>query len=279
VTAYLPSHIDERTLKRPQYIILGLVVLITLVILNLPGHAAARLKLTLGSIFLPLFGLANASQNAVGTAADAVVPKSTLLRENSRLRTENEQLRLQAFQAEETTRENARLRELVGWQRKQAWKLKLANVVLRDPANWWRTVEIDLGSRDGVKANMPVLTTEGLVGRVASVRLTRSQVVLVGDPNCRVSAMVQNQNRDTGVVGASGTLDGTLVEMSYLPRSADLKPGQVVVTSGLGGIFPKGIPLGKVVDSLPVEYGLYVMARVRLAAELSSLEEVWVLFP
>ena len=68
-----------------------------------------------------------------------------------------------------------------------------------------------------------------------------------------------------------------LVEMGYLARNANLKPGQAVVTSGLGGIFPRGIPVGLVVDSHTVEYGLYTVARVKLAANLSALEEVWVM--
>ena len=91
------------------------------------------------------------------------------------------------MQAEETARENARLRHLLGWQQQTAWKFKLARVVLREPANWWRTAQIDLGTRDGLRVNLPVLTTDGLVGRVSSVSLTRSQVTLLGNPNCKVS--------------------------------------------------------------------------------------------
>ncbi len=252
-------------------------MLLSLVILNLPSHTTARLKLSLGGLFLPLFGLANSSSDLASRTVESVLPRSTLVRDNHALRRENQMLRLQALQSEETARENDRLRQLAGWQARQPWRLKLASVVLRDPENWWRTIEIDLGSRDGVRTNMPVLSIDGLVGRVSAVHLTRSQVILVGDPNCRVSALVQNESRDSGVIGASGPLDGTLVEMSYLSRNADLRPGQSVVTSGLGGIFPRGIPVGKIVDSQPAEYGLYVMARVRLGAKLSALEEVWVL--
>ena len=150
---------------------------------------------------------------------------------------------------------------------------------MRDPANWWRTVQIDLGSRDGLRENLPVITDAGLVGRVSSVSLTHAQVVLVGDPNCRVSALVENAARDMGVLIAGGTLDTSLVELTYLASSANLKPGQSVITSGLGGIFPKGIPIGQIVDSRSVEYGLYTDARVKLNANLGSLEQVWVLFP
>ena len=147
---------------------------------------------------------------------------------------------------------------------------------MRDPANWWRTVQIDLGSRDGLRENLPVLTADGLVGRVSSVGLTRSQVVLIGDPNCRVSALVENPAHDIGVISASGPLDNSLVELTYLSGNADLKPGQNVVTSGLGGIFPKGIPIGQIVDAQPVEFGLYTEARVKLSANLGALEQVWV---
>jgi len=70
-----------------------------------------------------------------------------------------------------------------------------------------------------------------------------------------------------------------LVDLTYLASSANLKPGQNVVTSGVGEIFPKGIPIGQVVDARAVEFGLYTEARVRLCANLGSLEQVWVLFP
>lgn len=264
-------------LKRPHYIALGLVVLSALIILNLPARMTARMKLGIGSLFVPLFGLANSLPPAAERVGDAVLPRSTLLRQNEELRRQNQRLRLLAAQAEEIARENDRLRKLFDWQRRQPRRFKLANVVLREPANWWRTVQIDLGSRDGLKADMPVLTTQGLVGRIASVGLTRSVVVLLGDPNCKVAARVEDEVRDTGVVGPGSTLDPSLLEMSYLSRTARLKPGQTVRTSGLGGIFPQGILIGTVVDSQTVEYGLYTVARVKIAANLSALDEVWVL--
>lgn len=175
-------------------------------------------------------------------------------------------------------RENARLRQLLGWQAQQPRKIKLASVVLRDPSNWWRTIQIDLGSRDGMRINLPVLSPEGaLVGRISAVSLTRSQVVLLGDPNCHVAAVVENESRDNGVVGASGPLDSGFVELGYLSTNARLKPGQLVKTSGLGGIFPKDILIGQVVDTQPIEYGFGTVARVKLAANLNALEEVWVI--
>jgi rod shape-determining protein MreC len=266
-------------LKRPHYIALGLIVLLTLVTLNLPGHVTARLKQGIGSLFLPLFGLANSAQQAAGAAGDALVPRRELLKQNEGLRREIERLRLQAMQAEETARENARLRQLVKWQAQAPWKLKLARVVLHEPANWWRTVQIDLGSRDGLQVNWPVLTMDGLVGRVSAVSLTRSQVTLVGDPNCKVAASVENENHDNGIVGASGPLEPELVDLDFVSRNANLKPGQDVRTSGEGGIFPKGILIGKIVDVQPAGHGSPAEVRVKLAANLNALEEVWVKLP
>lgn len=264
-------------LKRRQYIALGIVLVATLIILNLPGRLTARLKLGIGSLFLPLFGLTSTSQQIAGEAGDALLPRRELLRELEALRKQNQELGLQVKQAEETARENERLRQLFGWQQQKTWKLKLGRVVLRDPANWWRTVQIDLGSRDGLRTNMAVLSTDGaLLGRIAAVTLTRSQVVLLGDPNCKVAARVENETHDTGVIGGAGPLDSEFVEMGYLSRSANLKPGQKVETSGDGGIFPPHIYIGQVVDARSVEYGLAEVARVKLAANLSALEEVWV---
>lgn len=265
--------------KQKHYIALGAVTLVTLVLLSLPPLATSRLKLAVGSWFLPLFGLASAAQQLPITAADAVLPRRELLRQLEVLRRDNDQLRVQASQAAATARENDQLRALLGWQRQTPWKLKLASVVMRDPANWWHTVQIDLGSRDGVRENLPVLTTEGLVGRVSSVSYTHAQVVLITDPNCKVSALVENPAHDLGIISPGGPLDNAFVELSYLSGNATLQAGQNVITSGLGGVFPKGIPIGQIVDARPVEFGLYTEARVKLLANLGSLQQVWVLFP
>src|SRR5208283_2508432 len=155
-------------LRRPHYIALSLVVLLTLVILNLPSKTTGRLKSGLGGFFLPLFGLASSAHDLAGRAglAGAGHRNDPLLEE----------------QLKEALRENNRLRQLLGWQQQQQrWKLRLANVVLSDPANWWRTVQIDLGTRDGLSNNLPILSPDGcLVGRISSVSLTRSQVLLLG---------------------------------------------------------------------------------------------------
>lgn len=266
--------------RRPHYIAFGAVILLAVVLLNLSSTANTRLKLSMGGLFLPLFGLAGSTQSLTEQAGYAFLPRRELLQEAERLRQENDQLRFQLQQGQETARENQQLREALGWQRRAPWKLKLARVVGRDPANWWRTVQIDLGSRDGVTVDMPVITPEGIVGKISVVGFSRSQVLLVGDPNCRVSGLVQ-ESRDSGVItpGSGNILDHQLVDLTFLPSSSTLLPGHTVVTSGLGGIYPKGITIGRVVDRRTIGFGLYAEARVKLAVNLNRIEEVWVMFP
>jgi len=211
------------------------------------------------------------------------VPRSDLVKQIEQLQIENQELRIKATQWEEAARENARLRQSLGWQQQVAWKMRLARVIGRDPANWWRSIKIDVGTRDGVSVNAAVLTPNGLVGRVSEVTFAQSQVVLVGDPDCRVAVLIDGPPREHGVIAPATSVggDSSIVDVGYLSRSAQgqLKAGQRVVTSGLGNVFPAGILVGQLVDSRSVDYGLYTAARVKLAVEMDSLEEVWVKLP
>src|SRR5215510_1070949 len=110
-------------LRRPHYIALGRVVILTLTILNLPANAAARLKQAVGTLFLPLIGLSSSTQQAAQRAGDAMASRGDLLRENELLRRENQELRLLSVQSKETERENERLRKQVGWLPQKKWKL------------------------------------------------------------------------------------------------------------------------------------------------------------
>lgn len=266
--------------NRPRFIALILVMTVTLVLVNLPTRVVARCKLAVATVFLPLFGVADSGLQLERHVTATLLPRPELAAELDRLRRENQELKLQAREAREIRRENREFRAAFGWHQRAEWNLRFARVIGRDPANWWRAIHIDVGTRDGMVANLPVLTPDGLVGRIYQAGLNRSQVVLVGDPNCRLAALVQ-ETRDAGIVApsTSGILDHQIVDLTYLPSNAAINPGQEVVTAGLGGIFPKGIPLGRIVDVRTVGYGLYAEARIRLTVPMSRLEEVWVIMP
>jgi len=252
--------------------------MLALIVISLPRQTSSQIKLALSSLFLPLFGMAGAGSKVADKAGDALMPRRALQAQLEAARKENAALTLELMQAQQGLNENAQLRAAVGWQKRAPWTLKLARVVSRDPANWWRTVQIDAGSRDGIAVNMTVLTPEGLVGRVDEVGYTASRVVLLGDPNCRVAATVV-QSKDSGVIapGSASVLDQSLVELTYLSRHSKAKPGEEVRTSGAGGIFPPGILIGRVADVESVGQGLYMEARVKVAADLQRLDIVWVI--
>ena len=265
-------------LNRRYYIALGIVVVVTLVLLKLPGKAANQLKLAIGGLFLPASGLKASGRELTKKAANAMTSREELVRELEAMQKENQELKIRAGQMDELARENARLRQYYAFSKQTPWKLKLARIVGHDPANWWKNLRIDLGTRDGVQANLPVLSGEGaLVGRIGEISYTQSQVVLLGDPDCRVSVMIE-QTRENGVIApvSSSPLDNTIIDLSYLSRNSKLAPGQHVITSGVGGIFPKGIAVGQIVDWKSVGYGLYVEARVKVQVNMNALEEVWV---
>jgi rod shape-determining protein MreC len=253
-------------LKKPHYIILVLVFLLVIVVLKLPGETVGKVKLAISGLFLPMFGLTGSVHELTGR--------------NEELRRQNEELKIRLQQDAALWSENARLRSLVGWPRQTPWNVKLGRVIARDPANWWRSAQIDLGARDGIKPNYPVLTSEGLAGRIQSVGQTRSQIILLGNPDLRVAAAVQ-PNGETGVITSSSSSpqENNMIDLDYLSGGSAVRPGQSVVTSGEGGVFPANIPIGKVVDLRSKEYGLASEARVKLAADLGALQEVWVMMP
>lgn len=267
--------------KKAHFIGIIVVVLVVAVLLKLPAQSMGKFKLAISGLFLPLFGLASSSHDVAQKTGNMLVTKRELQDENNRLKQENQQLRFLLTRDAELERENDRLRQYIGWKKQVAAPMKLGRVIAHDPANWWRSVQIDLGARDGILAGLPARTMEGLVGRVQSVSETHSQVVLLGDPNVRVSALVGTTNRESGIIMTSSTSpqEDNMVDLAYLPGSSSVSPGLTVTTLGDGGVFPPGIPIGRIVDKRSKDNGLTSEARVQLFANLAALEEVWVIMP
>jgi len=267
-------------LKKSHYLFLILVVLLVVVLLNLPTPTAGKLKLAVSGLFLPLFGLAASTHDSLARGADALVSRRELLRQNADLLASNQVLNLQLRQAAEVWRENEQLHQMLKIPPQKPWRLRMGRVIAREPSTWWRSVWIDLGSRDGVRANCAVLTPDGLVGKVQIVGDNRSQVLLLGDPGLRVSVQDETNN-ETGVLmsTSSSPRENNMLDMEYLSGTSRVHPGDRIITSGAGGVFPGGIPVGRVVDAQPQENGLSTEGRVQLFADMGALEEVWVILP
>ncbi len=147
-----------------------------------------------------------------------------------------------------------------------------ARVVGRDTSGLQRTIIIDRGSRDGLRAGMPVVTELGLVGRITRVGATNAQVELITDPNSYVNARLQLTRAEGSV---KGTVSGGL-QMIFIPLNADVQTGDSVITSGLGGNFPRGILIGQVTGSQLDASSLFKQANVRSLIDFNRLEVVLV---
>src|SRR6266496_1090684 len=163
-------------LKRPQYIALSVVVLLTILLLKLPSRATANFKRAVSGMFLPMSEVAGSVETLAVKSSYWVLPRQALVQRIEELEKEKQSNAIRLMQADEVLKQNARLSALLNDARQHPWNKKLARVVSRDPANWWRTIRIGLGSRDGVLPYAPVFTPDGLVGRVSEVGFAQSQV-------------------------------------------------------------------------------------------------------
>lgn len=205
----------------------------------------------------------------LGDYIPVVKSRRDLDKQNRELSAENEVLRQQVRALGEAGRENLRLTQQLNLTAHAGFKTISARVIGRDAGNWWKSLQIDRGTNDGLHENLPVLNADGLIGKIIKVTRGEARVLLITDSSCKVSALLQHA-REPGVV--AGT------QMTYIDRNAKIKPGDSVITSGLGGIFPKGILIGTVLKAqLNPQTGMYQDAEIKPAVDFRRLEEVVVI--
>lgn len=191
-------------------------------------------------------------------------------KQNHELRSSLSALQREVNQLREEKRETERLRKLLPLLERAPKTVTLAQVIFRDVSLWTRGILIDRGKLHGVEKDMAVITDRGLVGRVVSVSPSTAQVLLLTDFDSRVSVLAQ-ESRDTGLLCGEAK---TLLVMKYLDLDATIKVSDIVVTSGIGGVYPKGIPVGKVEMVGRERDGLHLYAIIRPFVSFSKLEEV-----
>lgn len=204
-----------------------------------------------------------------GAVEDASADGETL----SELREENTKLTAELAELGEYKLENERLRGMLDLASAYGTEGVGARVVGVSSDEWSRTVTIDKGSSSGIAADMPVTDGNGVVGQVTSVSAYTSTVTLLSDPTCSVSALLQG-SRATGVL--SGSVDGSL-HLEYVSADVDVSIGELVVTSGLGGVYPKGLVLGTVASVTGSASGVFHDIVVEPLADSSNHEEVYII--
>ena len=168
---------------------------------------------------------------------------------------------------------NARLREYTGLMDDSAYQMVAAEVIARDPSPWYHTLIINKGSNSGVAKGCPVILPDGIVGHVLTASSGYARVLLLIDRNCAVDALVQ-RTRTRGVV--EGTSE-TRCLLNYLPRQEDVRVGDTVISSGLDGIFPKGLSIGYVSKIIRRNTGLFQEIEVNPFVDFDRIEEVLVI--
>ncbi|SHK61003.1 rod shape-determining protein MreC [Desulforamulus aeronauticus] len=209
--------------------------------------------------------------------AHSITSLGHMVEENKELKEQIALLKGQLYQQEELKRENERLKNLLQYQDtySEYFETKTAAVIGRDPGNWFGFVTLNKGSKDGIVKDMPVVTPSGLAGKVVTVSDNTSQVILITDPRSGVGALVQDSRVPGVLEGTTAGSDET--RLIHVPKDTQLTKGQVIITSGIGGTFPKGIPIGRIVDVSDEPSGLFKTAMVVPFADLNRLEEVLVI--
>jgi rod shape-determining protein MreC len=193
--------------------------------------------------------------------------------QNEKFSNENDFLRNKINSFAELALENNRLRELLSLKQKTPFKVLPAHVIGRSADSWSSMVIVDKGSDSGIQRGMAVVNFLGLIGRVTETAAFTSKITLINDPNVAVSGMLQ-RSRQEGLI--SGTLGNYLI-MRYLPEDVDAKPGDIVVTSGLNVMYPKGLLIGTIAEINKEFSGLSRYAIVKPAVKLSGIEEVLII--
>jgi rod shape-determining protein MreC len=214
---------------------------------------------------------------SVTDAVDFLFELRNLRQRNAELEQVNSNLLVENFELREVQRENELMRQQLRFaQTRPGLDLRGAQIVARvigqESNNFLGYIMLDLGKVHGIEVGFPVVTDQGLVGRISEVTDTTSKVLLIGDASSAVNAILQSSRLNGVIRGAPGD---SLV-MDYLPQSETFAVGEVVLTSGLGGRFPKGIPIGQVVEIRQRDIDVFQQAVVRPTVDFSRLELVMV---
>jgi len=193
--------------------------------------------------------------------------------ENRTLQEEVDRLKREEMFLLEAKRENERLHQVLQLREHTSPPTIAARVIGKDPSNWFRSILIDKGFKEGINKNTAVFCPQGLVGRVIEVLERTSRVQLITDPNCAVGALVQPSRVGGVVVGEVGPF----CRLRFLPQDAEIQVGDSVLTSGLSGLSPKGIPIGTVSAVHKKENALFQEAEVLPRVDLFSVEEVLIM--
>ncbi len=261
-------------MTRNRQLYIGLILALVLLgfVLDRLGYMGS-VRAYIETALAPLQRVVTSAGQRVSQSVEQTESLATLQTRNTELEALNNQLTVENIRLKEVERENQLLRQLLNYTRNnpqfnyQPTTIK-GRSVGRDPTNLLYFVYVDVGVRDGVAKNMPVITERGLVGRVTAVGPNSAQILMLIDPASAVNVLIQS-SRATGIV--RGNIDGTLL-MERIPPNEKVNPGDIVLTSGLGGNFPDKLVVGQVTEVMRRDQDMFQTARVRPTVDFGKLE-------
>lgn len=265
-----------------------MVILLVVVLLNIPLPASFRIKSSAQNGVTPFQNVMSLIISRIEDMWGNLRNAGKVIGEKREMEALIAELRLKVRDLKENGRENDELKELLGFKKKAGYKLLLSEVVARgDASGWWQTITINKGSGDGVAPDMAVITVDGLVGHTSGVLSRHScQIKLITDTTSRVACKMSRTGtlgiiKGKGVAATGNTELNMLASVNpcraeYLNKEADIKEGDEVVSSGLGGVFPGGLVVGRVTKCETDPSGLYKNAEVMPCSDMNSLKYVFV---
>lgn len=259
-----------------KYVVLVSVLLVCLLLLSLGrrGGDTGRPGELVAFVMTPLQVALSKIQSTAFGGWSIYLDWKNVRRENQALREELERLRIESLQVEDTQRENVRLRHLLALRERLPLSTLAGEVIAKEWGGWVRSVTVNRGRSDGVGRLTPAIVPEGLLGRVVEVRARAAVIQLLNDPSSAVAVMVQR----TRTAGVAEGEPGGAVRLKFLARDGGgVQVGDLIVTSGLGGVFPKGLPVGRVITVEDRGSALFHYARLAPLADFARVEEVLLL--
>ena len=223
-------------------------------------------------VLRPLQIVAQRTTNWIIDVQENYLTLSGYKSENERLRKRIHTLEVERQRLLEAEATNRKLKQLLDFRVRLPGTPITASIIANSASNWFQGCILDKGSADGVQKNMAVVTPLGILGKVVSVTARSAKVILLTDPNSGIDVMIQ-RTRSRGII--SGSLDSGTV-LKYMKRSEDVQVGDRLITSGLDGVFPKGLLAGTVIKVNKQSLGLFQSIEVMPAVQSEMVEEVLV---
>ncbi len=264
--------------NKPLLIALIAVLLLALLaVLTSGDRTLSFVESTVGTVLQPVQGFASRASDAIIDFVENVFNTTEADLENQQLKVYVSQLEQSLNEMDSLRAENERLKSLLAFANSTPDLTYVSGTIIgRSQGIWFDTFTINVGRSQGVEKNMPVVNADGLVGRISEVGATWSKVIALIDSSMNVSVMVE-RTRDSGMVRGllqAGNSSDTL-ELYYLPSDSDLMPGDKIVTSGIGGLYPKGLIVGDVTE-VSRSSDTQSNAVVRPSVDFRHIEELMV---